>query len=176
MAGRMYSDDPKLNKAFAEGYAGVPAANPHASGSDAYTAYAAGATQAGTETPCSPFAGVTQCSAPAGPGVLTVESTVPDDEDTDVAVDATVTITFSTFLDDYSFSGASITLTSGNPAVETDYTQAFGETNDILILTPDDDLEFETEYTLTVSGVVSSNKDFMVEDSVSTFTTVAESP
>lgn len=174
MAGRMYSNDPKLNKAFAEGYSGVPASNPHASGSDAYTAYAAGATQAGTGTPCVQYAGVTQCSAPAGKGVLSVESTVPDDEDTDVAIDATVTITFSTFLDDASFADASITLTSGDPAVAVDYTQEFGETQDILILTPDDNLENETEYTLTVSGVVSSNKDFMVADYVSTFTTVAE--
>ena len=37
---------PKLDKAYAEGRAGVPAANPHPTGSPAFEAYAFGATNA----------------------------------------------------------------------------------------------------------------------------------
>jgi hypothetical protein len=75
MPGKLYKNDVRLSKAFAEGSMGVPAANPHPAGSPAAAAYDAGAAQtlAGN---CQTYAGVAECSGSAEP---VVRVTMPDD-------------------------------------------------------------------------------------------------
>ena len=71
----MYQRNLRLSKAFAEGSMGVPAANPHPTGSPAAAAYDAGAAQtlAGN---CQTYAGVAECSGSAEPAV---RAAMPDD-------------------------------------------------------------------------------------------------
>lgn len=60
MPGSMYMRSLRLSRAYSEGFAGVPAANPHPAGSPAAAAYDAGALQN-----CATYAGVAGCSGVA---------------------------------------------------------------------------------------------------------------
>ena len=60
MPGKLYKNDPRLTRAYTEGYEGNPAVNPHPVGSPAAAAYTAGALQN-----CSTYAGPAGCTGVA---------------------------------------------------------------------------------------------------------------
>lgn len=77
MTAKLYLNRDRLSRAYAEGFGGMPASNPHKSGTPENAAYAEGAKEN-----CDTYAGAAQCygkpgTAAKGPAPLTVTAGAP---------------------------------------------------------------------------------------------------
>jgi hypothetical protein len=120
-----------------------------------------------------PFAlvlAIAACTAPLGE--LTVESYSPEDGATDVARDAVVTATFNRNVAADSLDG-NFTLTGGGSSVDGEVTWDVASLT--ATFTPDALLAYDTTYTATLSGDITTPNNVTVAGSVSwSFTTVED--
>ena len=89
----------------------------------------------------------------------------------DVALNATITITFDREVDVTTVNGTNVTLSSADGAVDATVTGSGSEA----VLDPADDLQRGTDYTLTIKGIVATDEGTLA-DVTRTFTTEGRAP
>lgn len=98
-----------------------------------------------------------------------VTNTQPDDGDTDVPLDTTIEVTFSTAMNESATQGAF----SADPNIDCDF--AFEDGSTRLICTPQGELEPDTEYTITIATDAEDQDGNTLENDV-TFSFTTEDP
>lgn len=101
------------------------------------------------------------------PDALSLDTIVPADEATNVAVDTTIVLTFNNEI----VSENVLLMTADGVTVAT--TKAWDATAKILTVTPDANLANATDYIVVVDGVVDVNSQLLATDATNNFTTIA---
>lgn len=102
------------------------------------------------------------------PAAVSLDTIVPNDEATDVAINTTVVLTFNNAI-----TQENVILMTSDGATVVATTKTWDATNKILTVTPDADLANATAYRVVVSGVVDMYGQVLADDATNNFTTIA---